>query len=273
VQLRAPAWIGVAQTLAKEFRGRPLIDLHGSVRSRALSLLWSGPVIRYPKYALERRLYLRWRSPGARAALLSADVPQRYAMALDQSPPARESVHPRLFLTASEVESAQSLLHDLGIQTPFVAIHPYATHPLKTWRAATWIEMVRLLGAAGWEWVVVGRDAHPLFESAEPCRDLTNRTNARITAAVLAQASVLITADSGPMHLAEAVGTPVLALFGPTSREWGFYPQGSRDIIMELPLSCRPCSVHGRARSSCDQECLRGIAPEAILAQLEHFRQ
>lgn len=271
-QLRGAAWVSVARGLAKEFRGLPLIDLHGSVRSRTLALFWPGRVMRYPNYAVERRLYLRSRSSCTMRLLLDADIPQRYAMALDSQPPPREALRPRLFLTASEIECARAALREAGIRSPFVAIHPYATHPLKTWPRATWIEMARLLAAASWEWVVVGRDPHPFMDAVDSGRDLTNRLDLRATSAVLALASVLVTPDSGPMHLAQAVGTPVVALFGPTSREWGFYPSGPRDLVMELPMPCRPCSLHGRRGVACGQECLTGIPPSSVVACLERIR-
>lgn len=271
-QAQGLAWAAWARRLARACEGVPLIDLHGSLRTLVLSSVWRGPTTRSPRYALRRRRYLRRREPAIRSTLLGADVPQRYAMALDRPPPPRAVLRPRVFLMPEEVEGARRILADRGIGAPRVVLHPYATHPLKTWGSRTWIAMARALAAAGWEWIAVGRNAERFLAAVDPRRDLTNETDLRTTCAILACSSALLTGDSGPMHLAEAVGTPVVALFGPTTEEWGFYPRGPRDQIIELPLVCRPCSLHGRTRSRCAHECLAGITPQVVMKRLEALR-
>jgi ADP-heptose:LPS heptosyltransferase len=64
------------------------------------------------------------------------------------------------------------------------------------------------------------------------------------------------------MHLAGGVDTPVLALFGPTSREWGFFPAGERDVVLQLDMPCRPCSLHGSKLCSHGAACLTRISPD-----------
>ncbi len=263
---RGLAWWRFTRRLAGKFRGRPLIDLHGSLRSRLLRLAWSGPVHASPRFRLERRRYLRSRDERARSVLLSASVPQRYALAIEKAPPPRESLRPVLVLGPQERERAGRLLEEAGVRTSPVAIHPYATHAAKTWPRDRWLALLEALSRAGHEWVVVGTDPLPLVGGPH---DFTNATDLRTTAALLAGARALVTADSGPLHLARAVGTPVVALFGPTTREWGFYPDGPRDRVLERPLPCRPCSLHGRAVPRCRQECLRDITPEEVTLHLE----
>lgn len=80
--------------------------------------------------------------------------------------------------------------------------------------------------------------------------------------ALLAECRLLVTNDSGLLHLSEAVGTPVQALFGPTVREFGYFPLLPASRVVERPLECRPCSRNGKR--SChrgDQACLVEIAP------------
>jgi ADP-heptose:LPS heptosyltransferase len=64
------------------------------------------------------------------------------------------------------------------------------------------------------------------------------------------------------------VGTPVVALFGPTSRAWGFYPSGPFDAVLERALGCRPCSLHGTTTCRNGRECLTAIEPEEVAARL-----
>jgi heptosyltransferase II len=60
--------------------------------------------------------------------------------------------------------------------------------------------------------------------------------------------NLLVTNDSGAMHIAVAQDVPVVAIFGPTTRDLGFYPYGEKDIVVEKDLPCRPCGRHGGYR-------------------------
>ncbi|MCX8042503.1 MAG: glycosyltransferase family 9 protein, partial [Desulfobacterota bacterium] len=73
-----------------------------------------------------------------------------------------------------------------------------------------------------------------------PIRNLTGRLSLRMTAALLHSAALLVSLDSGPMHLSCAVGTPVVGLFGPTA-PWRTGPFGSGHHIIRKDLSCSPC--------------------------------
>ena len=93
-------------------------------------------------------------------------------------------------------------------------------------------------------------------------------------ATLLSECSRLVTNDSGLLHVAEAVGTPVLAFFGPTVREFGYYPvlAGSRE--MEKTLDCRPCSRNGkRPCHRKDLACLRDISPTEAYSVLNSMEK
>ena len=62
---------------------------------------------------------------------------------------------------------------------------------------------------------------------------------------MLKRAAALISGDTGVMHMATGVGTPVVALFGPTVRQFGFFPYNAHASVVERNLGCRPCSSHG----------------------------
>lgn len=85
----------------------------------------------------------------------------------------------------------------------------------------------------------------------------------------LAGCGRLVTNDSGLLHLAEAVGTPVTALFGPTVREFGYFPQLAASRVLETDLDCRPCSRNGkRPCHRGDLACLDRIPVDDVLAAL-----
>lgn len=86
--------------------------------------------------------------------------------------------------------------------------------------------------------------------------------------------SLLVCNDSGLMHLGSAVGTPVIALFGPTHPTLGFYPRGIYDTMIEREEYCRPCSLHGQKKCfRKEQFCFTKITPtdvfEIICRRLE----
>ncbi|WP_207264277.1 glycosyltransferase family 9 protein [Desulfovibrio sp. Huiquan2017] len=256
-------WLRKTGELARRYAGGTLIDLHDTLRSRILSLRWKGEVRRYPKFGLARRLFAWTRSDRLRTRLEALNVPQRYALALDPAAPPREAVRPRLYLTDAEKQAAARRLAPIACQGPVIALHPYATHPAKQWPAENWLRLGALLDAAGMNWFIVGRNETPLTRGHE--RDLTNATDLRETCGLLERADLLVTGDSGPMHLACAAGTPVVALFGPTAKAWGFYPSGPRDIVLEQPLPCRPCSLHGARQCARGFECMTETTPETVL--------
>ena len=62
------------------------------------------------------------------------------------------------------------------------------------------------------------------------------------TGALLTRAAALVSGDTGVMHMATGVGTPVVALFGPTVEQFGFFPYNAHASVVERDLACRPCS-------------------------------
>lgn len=275
---RLRAWFS---ELAREHAGWGLLDLHGTMRSHLLALLWKGPVRRYAKHGLARRAFLISGGKFYGEALRAVNVPQRYAMAVEKTAPPAGELVPAMYLSEAELEWAKSflanlfgddVLNEVSGKGRCIAVHPFASHSHKAWPRERFEKLVSLLEARGMPWIVLGKGERGGREDAlfpDSPRDLTNGTTLRESAALLAVCSALITADSGPMHLAAAVGTPVVGLFGPTTREWGFFPSGQRDRILEHSLPCRPCSLHGKKGCARSGECLSLTEPEAVVAALE----
>lgn len=264
--LQGWSWLSFCHSLCRDFGHLPLMDLHKNLRTLYLRLIWPGSKVSYAKHGLERRLFLATRHDFFSKRLKKTNVPQRYSLALEKHPPHPSLLRPKIFLGPEEIHAAAQTLHALGLTHP-IAIHPYATHPAKSPAPQTWHKIIQLLQAQGQEVIVIGRNSEPL--APDWSQDLTNTTSLRQTAALLHHCHCLISGDSGPMHLATAVDIPVLALFGPTTQEWGFYPSGPKDIIYQLPCPKAPCSLHGQQACSQSQICMKDLEPEEVVRLIQ----
>lgn len=262
--LRGMNWLRTASCLAGRFSREGLVDLHGVPRTRLLQLLWQGQVRTYPKYALRRRLFGTYGVRRLLKPLLAHSVPQRYSLAMETQAPPREVLRPVLYLTEAERCRARELLGSQANRT--VLLHPFATHANKRWPETHWRDLIERLDADGVPWRLLGRTDGRTRSWTDAFADcsLINRTDLRLSAACIAGAACLVSGDSGPMHMGTAVETPVVALFGPTHRVWGFYPSGRQDQVLEVPLACRPCSLHGGKRCSQNNACMRGITADSV---------
>jgi ADP-heptose:LPS heptosyltransferase len=143
---------------------------------------------------------------------------------------------------------------------------------MKTWGVDKYTELTRrLVFEFGYHVVLLGdeRDAETTAPIARQIRervtDLVGRTGILDTAAVIRRSIVFIGNDSGLMHLSEAVGVPVIVLFGPTVEAFGYYPSLAESKVVERSIPCRPCSRNGRRPCpKGTQECLTGIPVDSV---------
>lgn len=150
-------------------------------------------------------------------------------------------------------------------------LHPGSRWPSKLWPAAAWAQLGDWLSREhGLQVAITGSAADQkltadiLRQMREPVIDLAGRTSLAELAAVLRRARLAVTTDTGAMHLAAALGTPVAALFGPTS-PWRTGPFGQGHQVVRLALDCSPCF-----RRRCpNPRCLSDLAPELAQAACE----
>jgi heptosyltransferase-2 len=151
---------------------------------------------------------------------------------------------------------------------PVVALAPGAVGPSKRWPAAAYAALTRKLTADGLAvWVLGGPDEKPLAAEIignTPARDLTG-PDLRDAVLALGAASAAISNDSGLLHVAAALGTPAIGIFGPTS-PWHWAPLNPLAATIEMTeeLPCRPC--HKPVCRLGHHRCMREIAPETVLA-------
>jgi len=172
-----------------------------------------------------------------------------------------------------EEGEARQLLVESGVQLdqPFVAINPVAKWPTKLWAAERFRELAECLLRKGFQVVFTGskEDRPHIDEMAgtlgSSVMRLDGRTTLKVLAAVYRSASVVVSTDTGPMHLAAAVGTPVVALFGPTA-PWRTGPYGEGHVVLRAEVSCSPC--FGRSCKTTELEpmaCMNRITVEQVV--------
>lgn len=105
-----------------------------------------------------------------------------------------------------------------------------------------------------------------------PPVNLCGKTDLKTLAHIISRCSLFVTNDSGPMHLACAAKVPVVAVFGPTTKELGFFPYSEKSAVIELDLPCRPCTLHGGEKCPLEHfKCMKNITAEMVLKPCIQF--
>ncbi len=266
-ELKGKKLINKAQEIAKAYH-YPLYDLHDNLRSKlfkAVYKLKGNAVYTYEKDALARRFFLISKGK-CRSEKLDLHVIERYAKAFahtKQIPPKNE-ILPNLFLQEEERNFASDFYKKRNMQDKkVVVLHPFATHKGKMWHEEHWHTLYTLLLENNYFPLVIGKGDSFKWLSEE--HNGLNTFTLRESAALIEKASCMITGDSAPLHLATAVKTRVIALFGATVKEWGFYPLRENDVLLQETMPCMPCSLHGK-KLDCkmDYACLNKISPKNV---------
>jgi lipopolysaccharide heptosyltransferase II len=243
------------------------LDLHGSLRSTALRVLVRCPWRGYSKRKLARGVLV-----STKIDLYGTDIPvaERYfeaARGLDVRPDGRP---PEFFIGQEATDWARQWLGEQRLEQQRCAVlAPGAAHFTKRWPLEHWRGAAQRLRDRGFSLVTVGgADDRPLGEALAPLAvNVAGALSLQQTGGLLARARFVVSGDSGVMHMATGVGTPVVALFGPTVRQFGFFPYRGRAEVLERPLDCRPCSVMGGARCPMGHHrCLTEIGPDDVVA-------
>jgi heptosyltransferase-2 len=199
------------------------------------------------------------------------------------------SKHLEIPISAAEREQAHQILYGEmppnAITRPLIALHPgsggYST--ARRWAPERFAQLAdtlyqdvggQVLLMGGPEEAPLHRQIIAMMQSEMPARSLAGRGNIKVAAAVLEQVDVFVGNDAGLMHIAVAVGTPTVAIFGLSNHQaWGPYTgdAGSRRAaVVRLDLPCMPCFYHGHLLGTPEgcatRDCLAmlGVDPVAV---------
>jgi lipopolysaccharide heptosyltransferase II len=168
---------------------------------------------------------------------------------------------------ATQVRAAQLLAPLKG--QPFVVLFPGASIPERRWGADRFGQVAVSLASQGYKIVIAGgKEDMATAASIIANRDGFNfagQTNLAETAAIIGQSAMLISGDSGILHIGVGLGIPTVSLFGPgIAPKWG--PQGSQHHVLNHHLPCSPCTKFGYTQKCrYHAKCIQEITPDEVV--------
>jgi heptosyltransferase I len=273
-----------------------VIDLHGQFRSAVVTLATGAPV----RIGFDRPR----RRPETEVARRSADIPGQHGwrgaregawiaythriliptldvhavdrylwlapmLGLDDRPPDF-----RIHLPAEEIRATEDLLRSDGPGgRPLAVLVPGTIWETKHWHPESFAQVGRHLIASGFSVAIAGtsRDrirSRTIVEACPGARDLTGRTSVAGLVALIRRAAICVTNDSGSMHVAVAVGTPVVSVFGPTNPVW-IGPYGRPHAVVRADVSCSPCYLKKLHDCTKGHRCMREVTPAMVIERVE----
>jgi predicted lipopolysaccharide heptosyltransferase III len=189
------------------------------------------------------------------------------------------SKDPQLQLTQEEMKGADQLLDQLGVQRSqsIVVLQPGARYWFKAWPPERFAELADQLTSQYGCQVLIGGSSQDI-DLAQQIRQMAKsslivmagRTTIKQFAAIAKKAALFVGNDSGAMHIASAVGIPVVALFGPSSlREWG--PRGGPVEVLYKELDCNSCYHTTCTRG--EESCMKLITVHEVSAAAQRLIQ
>lgn len=271
-----------------------LIDIHGSLRSRWLCV-GTGRVVRVRKRVIPRmvlvgfkkNVYARWGG--------APSVVERYFEPVKPLGVQDDGMGPELFPAPEDYSTVSRILSDTGIRDGerCVVLAPGARHWSKRWPAERFAAVGAALASGSgrhpakpggvWCFLLGGADDTTVcadiaggIRNQSPGANVVNLAG-RLTLTgcglIMDRASVVITNDTALMHIAAARKRPVVAIFGPTVREFGFFPVGTTSVVLErTDLACRPCThIGGPTCPAGHFRCMLETEPSAVVSHARAF--
>lgn len=154
------------------------------------------------------------------------------------------------------------------------AIFAGAAHPTKIYPLQQWVELIRLKQDRYQFWLLgslADRDLSETIASQfeQGVYNFCGAYGLAELVLVLSRCDLVISGDSGPMHLAAALGLKQIAIFGATHPRLGFAPLNEKAVVLSADLECQPCSLHGSKRCLLGHfNCMKRLTPELIAQKM-----
>ncbi len=191
-----------------------------------------------------------------------------------------EPIEPYNFLLPEDRRQAEELLHRHGldrVRRPLIGVHPSAGRAIKQWEVHKFSALVDgLAESTSGNVILTGAPAdRDLVEQvAAQCRTTPHRligeVGLRAFAALIEKLDLFITGDTGPMHLADAVGSRGVAIFGPSDPRRYRPEHSDYRTVVRKELYCSPCNMIRKPPNECSRpeapECIAGISVDRVMA-------
>jgi lipopolysaccharide heptosyltransferase II len=273
----AHAWPALIR-LARSWRPREydvVVNFEPDIRSNLLAWLTGAPR-RFGYSTGGGGAFLTDAEPYDPSSHVAVNARRLVARASGRAATARSGSPARLALPADAIHRARAIVGTS--RRPLIGVHPSGGRPSKQWHldrfAQTANELAQtrgativLTGAAG-DRPMVDDVKRGLTLPPDRVVDACGDRDLPELAALLGELDLLVSSDTGPMHLAAAVGTPVVALFGPSDpKRYG--PLGAAQRVIRIDLPCSPCGQVRLPPERCRgrvPDCLDGIHPATVVA-------
>ena len=252
-----------------------IFDLHNNMRSNYLRHgIHTGKSYSIKKEKIKQTLLVHFKINLYENV---TPIPKRYLSVAKDYDIADDGKGLELFWKKETKESAEKKVISMGLELnhPYICLAPGAGFFTKRWPQEKFENLVELIQQDQKNQIIVLGDAKDMeiglsLKKHKYIIDSTGKLSLLETAYIISKGRMIVSNDSGMMHMATAVKTPVLAIFGSTVKELGFFPYRAQSLVFEnSDLSCRPCSHIGR--DTCPKghfKCMDEISPEQVYAGL-----
>jgi len=232
-----------------------IIDLHRNQRSILIDSFVKGKVLKTKKRNIARRILINAKKKRYTDESIVTD--HHSALRIFEL---KKEYPPKLVVEKDDLDYAKKI----GIDNKTIILHPGAKWPLKKWGDEKYDELSTYFSEAGYNPVFIDESegSHP-----DHRRVIGGLSLSRLKG-VLSSAALYIGNDSGPGHIAAALGTPTIAIFGPTHPALGFSPAGQKVMVIQNNFECSPCTLHGKGNclvnKSPSAECMKKLLSKEV---------
>lgn len=250
------------------------LDIHKNIRSAYVRNL-SKPtkVFVFNKHVFKRSLLTKWNID------LYKNINPVYRRFIDSAKSigvANDGKLTELFIPESTENKVLGILKEHNIKScEYILLCPGASFANKRWPADQFAHLALKLIVEGHNVVLSGGNSEKgscekiMAYSQNKVLDLAGKLSIIESAVLAKHAKVVVVNDTGMLHISEALGTPVVGIYGPTARQLGYYPILPKSRIAEVELPCRPCTKMGAAE--CPKKhwkCMKNITVDQVMNEL-----
>ncbi len=248
------------------------IDLHGGIASSTMTFL-SGAALRVGRTTAKRAFLYNMKVAPLKG---KHKIHSYFGIASAVGCQSKTGIY-RLAATERTRTALKNILlkEEIAVEKPIICIHPVAGRMFKEWIPEGFAEIADSLASKGFQVVFIGSsgDAEKIHEIKNISKHKTYNVAGKIShgelIALFEISSLYIGNDSGPMHLASAVGTlPIIGLFFRPGSDKSWYPLSEKSIILKGEADCQKCK-----RNDCqyDFKCTKALSPDDVKAAVQRL--